>query len=408
MIELRTGLPGNGKTLLAIHEVKAWAEREGREVYYNGIPDLNLPWHKLDDPTKWYEVPPNSIVLMDEAQRTFRNRSLGAIPPKHVTELETHRHLGVDLVFITQHPSLIDPSVRRLAGRHIHSIRVWGMEAATVHKWDSVRDNCDKPAGRKDSESRKWIFDKSLYGVYKSAEVHTMKRSIPLRVKLLALVPVVLAACSWFTYHQLHKITPGVENTNKNTNTNAQAPGPERIAGAGGVVPGAAAPAGKQPVDPVQDLKEYVWKETPRVAGLPQTAPKYDALTVPTRVPVPAMCIQKGSATSGREVSCKCWSQQGTPMDVPFNMCMSFARDGFFREFDPDRDREGVARAEASQRALDRVPDTAPPQHSDAGSQVVVIPGATMGPARTESAPGLIQDGPVNNRATRAARLAGA
>ena len=173
MIELITGLPGNGKTLLAISEVKAQAERENRPVFYHGIPELNIPgWELLEDPREWAKVPPRSIVLLDEAQKTFRNRSLGSVPPVYVTELETHRHLGIDLVMITQHPSLIDPAVRRLSGRHRHVIRIWGMEASTVHKWDAVKDNCDKQ--RADSEKTKWSFDKRVYGLYKSAEVQTV------------------------------------------------------------------------------------------------------------------------------------------------------------------------------------------------------------------------------------------
>ena len=94
------------------------------------------------------------------------------------------------------------------------------------------------------------------------------------------------------------------------------------------------------PVDPLQDAQQYVYRETPRVAGLPHTAPKYDELTTPDRVPVPAACIQIGAVSSGKTPRCKCYTQQGTPMDVDYNMCISIAQNGYFRDFDPDGRRQ--------------------------------------------------------------------
>jgi len=48
MIEQVTGLPGAGKTLITLTRVKEISERENRPVYYNGIPELKLPWIELD------------------------------------------------------------------------------------------------------------------------------------------------------------------------------------------------------------------------------------------------------------------------------------------------------------------------------------------------------------------------
>lgn len=405
MIELITGLPGNGKTLFTIGHVKAWAEKESRPVFYHGIAELTLPWTPLDDPTKWMEVPPKSIVVIDEAQKTFRNRSLGAIPPKHVTDLETHRHLGIDIVLITQHPSLIDPAIRRLAGRHQHMVRIWGMEASTVHKWDAVRDNCDKPAGRRDSDKSKWAFDKTLYGLYKSAEVHTMKRSVPMRVKvLIGLIPVLILAVAGAVY-SIRKVAPS-----EPVKPSAASANPRAVAGAGGRgVPMSPAEIERAAqLRELEDLREYVRQQKARVQGLAYTAPKYDELTKPVRVPVPAMCIQIGKVGESKDVTCRCWSQQATPMpDVPLTMCMEFARNGYFQDFDAEKDRVASQRSEAGVGVLANRQDAPVPVHQDVRPSLV-IPGDPMGPARTEkSGPlvvgGVIQDGPPNNRATRAA-----
>jgi hypothetical protein len=365
MIDLITGLPGNAKTLYTIGFVRDWAAKENRPVFYSGIPELTLDWQEIE-PEKWMEVPPKSIVVIDEAQRIFRNRSLGATPPKHVTDLETHRHLGIDLVFITQHPSLIDPAIRRLAGRHRHMVRIWGMEMSTVHKWDAVRDNCDKPASRKDSEQTKWAFDKSIYKLYKSSQEHTMKRSIPLRAKMLLLTPFVLAALGYFAYYVLigkHKPVEGAAQVQ------AVAPDgtPKQVRPS--VSEGQDARAN---FDPVQDAKQYVQMNTPRVVGLAFTAPKYDRITEPVRAPVPAACIQVGTPQSQKGIRCTCYSQQGTPLDVPLNMCMGFARNGWFQDFDADKDREQLARTQQSVKVMEGH-DTVSSIAESRGAQAVVM-----------------------------------
>jgi len=342
MIELITGLPGNAKTLYTIGEVQKRALAESRPVYYSGIKELNLDWLEID-PVNWMEVPAGSIIVIDECQKIFRNRSIGSSPPKHVTELEEHRHKGLDFYLITQHPSLIDPAIRRLTQVHKHLIRIFGMEASTVHKWNVCTDNPDKAPSRKDSEKVRWAFDKKLYGVYKSAEAHTMRRSIPLRLKLLALVPLLLILAVWSVY----KLTVGrlPKDQVVSTATVARAGSSPSAVPAGAAV----APSGRaleSPLDALADAKRFVEQSTPRVVGLAYTAPKYDELTKPTRVPVPAMCIQKGQ-------DCRCFSQQATPLDVGYNMCVGFARNGYFQEFDADADRRDTDRTAAAQRVID-------------------------------------------------------
>lgn len=420
MIELITGLPGNAKTLMGLRRVIDRAAAEKRAVYYSGIKKLSLDDPRLKGTTwteieadKWIDCPPGSLIFLDEAQKTFRSRSLGVIPPKHVTELEEHRHRGIDFVMITQHPSLIDPAVRKLTQTHMHLVRIWGMEASTVHRWDSVRDNCDKPSSRKDSEKSRWAFDKSLYGVYHSADVHTFKRKLPTRLKLLMAVPVLLGAAAYTVYYKVHRIgapAPGAVSPVVATAPAGKIP-------QHGFVPGQVLPAAA-PVqlplaltDPVTDARSYLAMQTPRVTGLPQSAPRYDALTAPVRVPVPAMCVQIGSVRSeSGHVDCKCFTQQGTPMGVPFNMCLEFARNGYFQDFDADKDRQQVARSEASVGVLSSKPD-APAPGREAGASVVSFatpPDDVPRPVgRPSPSPGA-NDGPPNNKATRAAGASGA
>jgi zona occludens toxin len=364
MIELITGLPGNAKTLYTIGEVKKRAEAENRAVYYAGINDLTLDWQTID-PLKWMEAPSGSIIVIDECQKVFRNRSVGTIPGPHVTELEEHRHKGLDFYLITQHPSLIDPAIRRLTQTHKHMIRVFGMERSTVHKWNVCVANPDLPNSRKDSEKTLWSFDKSLYGVYKSADQHTMKRSIPKAAKLLLLLPLLLIAAVW----GVKRLTV---DKHKPADEAASLAAAQGVAPAGGLPGQPSHGGGNAPAfDPLADAQNYVAMNTPRVEGLAYTAPKYDEITKPVRAPIPAMCVQIGTPRGESAVRCKCYSQQGTPLDVKFNMCLEFARNGWFKDFDEEADRKMMANREEGMRVMDGRNGVA--ENRESGAHVVMF-----------------------------------
>lgn len=333
MITLITGLPGASKTLYTLTYVKAWAEKDNRPVYYAGIKDLMLPWTEIDA-TKWFECPANSIIVIDECQTVFRPRSFGSNVPDFVARLETHRHQGLDIVLITQHPMLCDPSVRRLAGAHKHIVRKWGFAASTIHEWGSVRENCDKPAGRSDSIKHHWKFDKKSYGFYKSAEVHTVKRNLPFRVVLLFVVlPLAIAFLVYRFYSSVNqRVNPGA-SSGQAVSSSSQVPGQRREA-SGRVAAYA---------DPVADARQFTFDRTPRVEGLPHTAPRYDRVTEPVTAPIPVSCI----ATSSK---CKCYSQQGTFMAVRDQTCRDIVEFGYFVDFKDGAGREDAVRTERDRR----------------------------------------------------------
>lgn len=72
---------------------------------------------------------------------------------------------------------------------------------------------------------------------------------------------------------------------------------------------------------------EMLVSYTPRIPGLPQTAPRYDEVTRPTIAPVPAACVSMGSR-------CDCFTQQGTKLQTPMDMCKSIVAGGFFMDWD--------------------------------------------------------------------------
>lgn len=337
MIYLHTGQPGAGKTLFTLWHVRARAKREGRQVYYNGIPDLQIPeWQELDDPAKWYELPAGAIIIIDEAQREFRPRGSGKQVPESVAKFEVHRHSGHDVYLITQHPMLIDQNVRRLAGTHRHIVRAFGSKKATVHEWNEVRADCDRR--RTDSSKTVFSYPKEVYTWYKSAELHTHKLALPKHVYYLAAIFLLMAYLGWYLYGRF--AAPAQVEPESVTVTER----PVQTAGA------AAVPMPPSPpvqAAPVMTAQAWAASYTPRIAGLPHTAPRYDELTQPDRVPVPAACITMGDR-------CQCYTHQGTRLATPREMCEAIiARGGYYVDFDPNpparerRDRRGSGARDA-------------------------------------------------------------
>jgi zona occludens toxin len=311
VIELQTGLPGSCKTLYTLDRVEQMRKKDGRPVFFHGIPILpeKLPeWIMLEDPKQWHTCPPGSIVVIDEAQKLFRPRPSGSTVPEYEEKLETHRHGGIDLILITQRPRLVSLSVRELAGRHLHAHRIWGMERSRIKEWSEVKMN----TGAIPERTHEYKFNTEVFDWYKSAEVHTVKRSIPMKVWILGGLCLFVPAMFWWTFYTLEKKSEGGEV--------------EALTAASGVRPGGLGEPGRITRGPIS-AAEYVAQFQPRVSGLHYTAPIYDDVTKPTRAPIPAACM----ANVRR---CSCYTQQGTALDVPDDMCRRIVAGGFFVAWD--------------------------------------------------------------------------
>lgn len=305
MITLTTGQPGAGKSLYTLFFVKSLAEKENRQVYYSGIPDLKLPWIEMDNPEQWHLLPSGSIIVIDECQRLFRPRGTGSTVPEYVAKLETHRHMGLDLFLITQHPMLVDTNVRRLVGRHFHVQRTFGMQRATVHEFPDLRQEPDK--SREGSIRHDFSYPKEVFSWYKSAEVHTVKRRIPARLLFLLGLPLILAALVYATVVWWQgKAAPKT--------------------GAGDA-PAAAAAPGSGVAKPVQvntlTTPQYIEQYTPRIDGLPHTAPAFDKVMQVKSAPQPAACIAS-------RTKCTCYTDQATPILMGEGLCRDIAERGFY------------------------------------------------------------------------------
>ncbi len=364
MITLITGQPGAGKTLLTIDELR---KVQDRPIFYSGIPDLKLPWQELKDPEQWHKSPPGSIVVIDEAQRVFRPRGNGATVPEHVSALETHRHTGIDLYVITQHPMLVDANVRRLAGLHRHVMRAFGAGVANVHEWQEVNTQPDKT--RKDSIVKTRAYPKDVYNLYKSAEVHTHKVRLPLRLLVLLVAPLILGACIWAFMHwqntraktqqELIEGKPQVTGIAQQNNSNPPAEN--------------ALPSDKKPS--YDDLGSFA----PRVDGIPESAPRYDHLTVAIRAPSLGGCL----ATPAR---CRCYTPTGARYHTTDTICRDVVAHGVpFNDWSPEERPGGRVEPGGARHATDLV-----------RSRSEERPAQDFRPADWPSEPTILQDHPTS------------
>jgi len=346
MINLVTGLPGSGKTLWTLKTVVDYVKKENealaaqgkppRQVYYHGIPELTLEgWNLMASPEDWITLPSHSIIVIDECQSTFRPRAASVKPPQYIADFETHRHKGLDFFLMTQHPMLIDGNIRRLAGKHYHVVRFYGFQKSTIHEFQQVRENCDK--NLKNSISTHFVYPKEVFNWYKSADAHTMKKRVPLRLIMVVLLPILAVVVGYFAIQSLYKIQTDpsktmekLNNASPDINENGNQ--------------GAKTPNQKPQTD---RALTYVELRTPEVPDFPHTAPIYADITAPTSAPFPSACVMSNSK------GCQCFTQQGTKMNIEYLTCKHIVENGVYVDWNinPERRKEEGVRAPSQQVA---------------------------------------------------------
>lgn len=136
----------------------------------------------------WLWCKPGDLIVVDEAQFVAPRGTLGRKPPYWVQALEIHRHYGVDFIFITQHPGLIDTTIRALVGLHRHVRSVMGSPMCMVYVWD----HASNPERFSLATKATFLRRPAHYRLFHSSVAHikppTSGRSIVVVVPLLLLV----------------------------------------------------------------------------------------------------------------------------------------------------------------------------------------------------------------------------
>ncbi|QTD44306.1 zonular occludens toxin domain-containing protein [Ottowia testudinis] len=330
MITLITGAPGSGKTLYCIDKLiqpligtrVSGQDDDGASVIhdrviYSNINGLLLD-HELVD-AGWLQSlhenkRPGMVVVFDEVQRVWPNRPHGSKKPPAVEYLETHRHDGIDLILLTQNPQLLDPAVRALIGRHLHMRRVGGIGAAIVYEWDACSNALNFKAA---FTKTPYKYSSKVFKLYKSARVHTKQtRRLPFAVWMV-LFGVIGSLVLW------PQLASRLDQRSKPLQASSKAAAP-LAAASGPIGSSAGARAGKEPPMTPEQFRDSF---KPRFASLPHTSSRYDQVTQPTRVPLPAACIQSKSK------GCVCWTQDATRMTLPHDQCAAIVANGYFVDF---------------------------------------------------------------------------
>lgn len=356
MLYLYTGVPGAGKTLYAVSNLVKRKDFKDRPIFVDGIKDLDhdkinyfdIPeGESIQTWPKW--APPGAIIVVDECQRIFRPRPSGSKVPDYVAELETHRHRGLDFILITQHPRLIDVHLRGLIEHHTHLGKT-NLGLRRKMEWTT--------GGAKDPESRANIrealisvyrLDKSVYGLYKSAEVHTKIRTK--KSKLLMLFPLALCLVGYgiwsFTgfWSRFEGEAPSTDKTIESNKTAESAPTtaqtPQENA------------TGRYEKQTVQSepTKAYLSEDDykPRVDNRPETAPMYDSMNKSVKsMPWPVACIKSDNG-------CNCYTDQGTKIkEISKKTCVQYVNDGL--PFNPYKTKQPETAAKEAPKAQPEAP----------------------------------------------------
>jgi zona occludens toxin len=340
-ITLFSGLPGHGKTLMAITYARE-ARAEGQRVFQLGIKDCNPV---VAEPfelgvERWRELPSGSILVLDEAQDYLPVRGPGR-PPEWIAEFARLRHYGLQLWLVTQDVRNLDSFVRRLIGAHVHIERKMGFKSAVVYRWEHVTDDTRDYHARQAAARSAFTHDKRNYQFYTSATQHLIKKRIPWQVWLGVPVVIAMVVALWFAYRLFtgHGAYGGEKSLAPSVVATTLSVG------------GSAVPLSNA---------AYLSRLVPRLPGVMWTAPVFDEHKV--------VSSPETYCYSSEVRGCRCFTEQMTRLDVPLLSCLRIVRDGIYNPFrvvavSPGRSSDGVVN---------------PPSRSPVSSSVAVPPAAAV------------------------------
>ncbi len=338
-----TGTPGAGKTLSAleemfkelkipvagrtVEEIKAdLLSQKVRPLYVCNVRGLRPGlFNEIPDPFSWEDLPDGSLVVVDEAWEFF-GKQLKNTDDSRILNFAKHRHRGFDFIFTTQDPGQLTSFIRSLLGRHIHVTRKFGTETTIRYEWPHVQESPNGQTAKSNALEGVWRYPHELFQLYESATLHTVKRKIPAKIifallfgafSFIAIPAAFYGLYASFTPDATTEPTPSEEAATSEARSVAST---EEEADSGGEH---------------LTLEEYVYQRTARLEGDPASAPIYDRFEVKDYPRT--LCMITGDQRVER-ISCKCRTQQMTPVEVSDMQCVYMARNGVW---DPRLDSSG-------------------------------------------------------------------
>lgn len=367
-IEVITGLPGHGKTLLLVSKLIEAAEKAERPLFVCGVDGLKPGLARtLEDPTQWnardsngeYLVPDGSLIFVDESWKWYGHlhNARGQPNPPHVLEFAEHRHRGLDFVMTTQGPGQLYPFLRTLIEGHTHVVRTMGMQVAQLYTWPELNDDVKSRSMRDLAIRKVWPYPKKVFDAYKSATQHTIKRKIPLRVFLL---PLLLVGGLALGYLGLKSLSP---EAMAETLTEGRASGLPDAAQA------VASPSVESSAEIRMTAEQWLERFQPRIAQMPMSAPAFDDR--------PIVSEPRIFCAIGERMGCRCLTEQGTRYEMDQQQCVAMVQSGGvydpFRapKQEPSQAHPLTSLADDKAAALPLAPDAAPQVSAARTSQQV-------------------------------------
>jgi zona occludens toxin len=340
MFKLVTGSPGDGKTSNELWDFLHAPEYNNRPKYctpVNGFKPEDHGVTAIEHINVWQDLPDGSVIFCDEIQ-DYAGTDIGKVEPEWVKQLARHRHRGFDFICTTQSPMFLHSFVRKLAKPHVHYIRPWNMKGIR-YSWETVQNDPNTKMAKASGVRTPVKPNPEVFKLYTSTVLDTHKSRPPYKVFILLALMILLAVggggfAFYRVSHMGDKFKAGGEVAELSK------PGSKAVDGPLGVPNAALTPGTTNPVWTDESVK-------PRVRGMPFSAPVYDQITQPSDFPRVSACM------SSESKGCNCYTQQGTPVDVPSSACLVYVRVG---SFDPWLSSRRASQAQQRQNVAQSSP----------------------------------------------------
>lgn len=174
------------------------------------IPSDKVYFGKQDNPDftppdDFFIPPIGAIFVYDEAQKEeWIKQKAGALSNDlRITSLEDHRHAGLDVIFVTPSTNYLHSHITGLVSPHYYVERPLGLATTNVFMFNKFQKTPDAVSTRSKADDQSMIPLGKKYGqYYKSSAQHNIKRTIPLKLKVMV---VIFALCILYTLFNWNK-----------------------------------------------------------------------------------------------------------------------------------------------------------------------------------------------------------
>ncbi|MCI4566352.1 zonular occludens toxin domain-containing protein [Lysobacter sp. CFH 32150] len=283
----------------------------------NAIRNWVTPVCKHDDAdlVSCLRLPDGAVALVDEAYEhgMLPKRGPGMKVPHHVEQLAKHRHRGLDFIFVSQSPARqVDDFVHDLIEEHVHVRRRFGTQFVHLRCFDKFERNPDKahPIWLK-----RVTLPKRPRGLYESTKLDTTQKRIPWYYWAAAALAIAIPLGVFLVGSDVKRKLEGEGK-----------PGVAVSDGAGATAL-TAKPGAVVAEITAQDVLQQV---TPRIAGMPWSAPAWDERRVRSDPEIFCASSSPGFDANGdpQPDTCSCITEQGTDYELQLAVCRTIARHG--------------------------------------------------------------------------------